>query len=146
MPTTERRRFQCQHVADLAHEILGQLFAVHAGEAARAVRAYRESDAVMLLLRFDPALTGAGGDPELESRMEASLMAMWEMVTEVVAQRSGSEIVPGNLSVCAATGLAVFAMRVAGEEEQRSPCYRVSEARGRGRREGEGMRLSSRTF
>jgi hypothetical protein len=145
MATTERRRFQCQHVADLARELLGQLFAVHAGEAARAVRVYRESDAVMLLLRFDPALAGCGGDAELESRIEASLMAMCEMVTEVVSQRSGSEIVPGNLSVCAATGLAVFAMRVAGEE-QRSPCYRVSGARGHGRREGERKRLSSGTF
>jgi hypothetical protein len=145
MLTTERRRFQCQHVADLAREVLGRLFAVHAGEPARAVRVYRESDAVMLLLRFDPALAGAGGDRDLESRMEASLMAMCEMVTEVVSERSGSEILPGNLSVCAATGLAVFAMRVAGEE-QRGPCYHVGEGRGRGRREGERARLSRRAF
>jgi hypothetical protein len=98
----------------------------------------------MLLLRFDPRLAGSGVDAELEARMDAALMAMCEMVTEVVSQRSGAEIVAGNLSVCATTGLAVFAMRVAGEE-QRSPCYRVRGGRGRGHREWEDLRLASRS-
>ena len=144
MLTTERRRLQCQRVAELAREVLGDLFALHTGEPPRALREYRESDAVMLLLRFDPRLAGSGVDAELEARMDAALMAMCEMVTEVVSQHSGAEIVAGNLSVCATTGLAVFAMRVAGEE-QRSPCYRVRDGRGRGRREWEDLRLASRS-
>jgi hypothetical protein len=140
MPTSEARRIQCQQVANLASEVLGDLFAAHAGEPPLAVRVYREADAVMLLLRFDPALAGAGADADLEGRMEASLLAMCDMVSEVVSERSGCEIVPGNLSVCAPTGLAVFAMRVAGEE-RRSRCYRV---RAGSVREGEGLGLARR--
>ena len=145
MRTTERRRRQCQQVADLAREVLGKLFAAHTGEAPRAVRAYRESDAVMLLLRFDPSLAGAGADAELEALMEASLMAICEMVTEVVSKRSGSQVLAGNVSVCAPIGLAVLAMRVAGEEN-RSSHYRLVDGRGRGSHKGEGARLANRTF
>jgi hypothetical protein len=122
MLQTEQRKFQCEYVADLAREVLGELFAAHAGGAPRALRVYREADALMLLLRFDPALAGAGADAELEARMDASLMAMFEILTEVVSARGGREIVPGNLSVHAPTGLAVFALRVAGEEAAVPAC------------------------
>jgi hypothetical protein len=131
MLQTEKRSFQCQHVAELARELLGQLFEAHTGNESRALRVYREADALMLLLRFDPALAGAGCDAELASQMDASLMAMFEMVTEVVSARSGCELVPGNLSVHCPTGLAVFALRVAGEEA-RGPCVHMAMPRGRG--------------
>jgi hypothetical protein len=124
MLQTEKRSFQCQNVAEQARDLLGELFAAYTGGAPRALRVYREADALMLLLRFDPALAGAGADAELESQMDASLMAMFEMVTEVVAARSGCDLVPGNLSVHGPTGLAVFAMRVAGEEA-RGPCLHM---------------------
>jgi hypothetical protein len=141
MLQTEQRKFQCEYVADLAREVLGELFAAHAGGAPRALRVYREADALMLLLRFDPALAGAGADAELEARMDASLMAMFEILTEVVSARGGREIVPGNLSVHAPTGLAVFALRVAGEEA-RGPCLRVANGPGRGGVSGEAMSVS----
>jgi hypothetical protein len=140
MLQTEKRSFQCQHVAELARDLLGELFAAHTGSAPRALRVYREADALMLLLRFDPALAGAGADAELESQMDASLMAMFEMVTEVVSARSGCELVPGNLSVHGPTGLAVFALRVAGEEA-RGPRLRMAMTHGRGLLREPGVRV-----
>jgi hypothetical protein len=145
MRNTDRRRFECQQAADLAREVLGQLFAVHAGEPARAVRVYRDSDAVLLLLRFDPRLAGAGADADLEARMEGALVAMCEMVTEAVSRRSGSRVIAGNVSVCAPIGLAVFAMRVGGEHG-RGASQRPAGGRARGIRGGEGPRLASRPF
>jgi hypothetical protein len=145
MFTTQRRRVQCRQVAELAREVLGELFELHAGEPARALRVCRRSDAVMLLLRFDPGPAGSGADPELQGRVDAALMAMFEMATEVVSQRSGAEIVAGNFSVCATTGLAVFTMRVA-REAQRRPGDRWRDVRGRGSREGESLRLANRSI
>jgi hypothetical protein len=141
MLMTDRRRLECQRVADLARQVLAELFAVHSGEPPRAVRVYRETDAVMLLLRFDPRIAATGADAGLEAQMDVSLMAMFELLIEVASPRSGCEIVPGNLSVCASSGLAVFAMRVAAEEAGR-PCYRLAEGRRRGGLPSEGSRLA----
>jgi hypothetical protein len=140
MLQTEQRSFQCQYVAERARELLGQLFEAHTGTAPRALRVYREADALMLLLRFDPALAGGGADAELSAQMDAALMAMFEMVTEVISARSGCELVPGNLSVHGPTGLAVFALRVAGEES-RGPRLRMAMTHGHGLLQQPGVRV-----
>lgn len=141
MLTTDSRRVHCQQVADLAREVLGGLFEAHVGAPPRALRVYRQGDALMLLLRFDPDLAGGGADSELEARMDATLMAMFELVTEVVSARSGCDLEPGNLSVCAPTGLAVFALRVAGGEQRHGSCLRVENGRARREFHGGALRL-----
>jgi len=142
MPSSETRRLQRQKVEGLAREALAGMFVALTGEPPRTLRTYGQGDALMLLLRFDPQLVGGGDDPEAEARMDTSLMAMLELIADVVSARSGCEVVPGNLSVCAHTGLAVFAMRLAGEEAERR-CLRLAGDRRGGALPVEGLRLAS---
>jgi hypothetical protein len=115
MQTTTRPQ-QRQSIDELASEVLHDLYVALTGDAPRSRRAYRENDALMLILRFDPTiLPGADGN-ELEPFAEACFMAILDIVAEVVSARSGREVTPGNLSVCAKSGLAVFAFSVLDDE------------------------------
>jgi len=108
MAETNVYGFPQRQIDGVAVEVLEELYAALAGETPRAVRAYRDSDALVLLLRFDAALLRNRGEYEIEPLIDISFMAMLEMVAEIVAERTGRPVAPGNLSVCADSGLAAF--------------------------------------
>ena len=112
-------------VEGVASEILGTLYRGVVGEAPLALRAYRDDDAVMLLLRFDPALLENRGAAPIEPLIEISFLAMPELVADAVRERTGRTLIPGNLSVCADRGLAVFAFSVF-DEDRVDPRYTYS--------------------
>ena len=95
-------------IEGVAVEVLEELYTALAGEAPRVVRAYRDSYALVLLLRFDAGIMRNRGEYELEPLIDISFMAMLEMVAEIVDERTGRPMAPGNLSVCADSGLAAF--------------------------------------
>ena len=86
-------------VESVAAEVLRDLYRAFAGDPPRALRAYREDNALLLLLRFE-----ACGDAE----PEVAFMALPSMVAEAVAHRIGKVLVPRDASVCASSGLAVL--------------------------------------
>jgi hypothetical protein len=89
--------------------VLGDLYRAVSGHAPRAVRAYNDEDALLLLLRFEHgALAGEQGDA-LAPPLEAAFLAMPSMVATAVRTRAGRSLAPGNVSVCVERGLAVFA-------------------------------------
>ena len=92
----------------VAAEVLRDLFGAFAGEPPRALRAYRERDALLLLLRFDAHDGAIRGEVEAD----VAFMALPTMVAEAVGARTGQVIVPGDASVCAASGLAVLGFTV----------------------------------
>ncbi len=101
-------------VAELASDMLADLYRAVCGHAAMAVRAYHDDDALLLLLRFDPAeLT----DGDTEHALESAFGAIPDMIAAAIESRSGVHMSPGNLSVCADRGLAVFAFSAAEESE-----------------------------
>ena len=92
----------------LACEVLADLYRAYCGTPPLAVRAYRDEEALLLLLRFDPDTTddpSGEGDP----LVAVALHAMPGMVASAVEARTGARLAPGNLSLCSARGLAVFA-------------------------------------
>jgi hypothetical protein len=95
-------------IEGVAVQVLEELYMALAGEAPRVVRAYRDSDALVLLLRFDAGILRNRREYELEPLIDISFMAMLEMVAEIVAERTGRPMAQGNLSVCADSGLAAF--------------------------------------
>ncbi|HEY1774595.1 MAG TPA: hypothetical protein VGG41_00420 [Solirubrobacteraceae bacterium] len=93
----------------LASEILRNLYQAVAGQEPAAVRSYRDEDAILLLLRFDPAeLTEREGDDRIPF-LDTAFMAMPGMIASAVEARTGHRLAPGNLSVSPDRGLAVFA-------------------------------------
>ena len=94
---------------DLAVTIASDLFRAVTGEAPRALRAYQDDDALLVLLRFDPEAMRVDPDDGVEPLLQTAFMAMPGMVARAVQARSGAQLVPGNLSVSAERGLAVFA-------------------------------------
>jgi hypothetical protein len=82
-------------------EVLGDLYGALVGDPPRALRVYRDNDA-LLLLRFDPELPAGADGGGVDSFAETSFMAMVELVAELVSARGGLEVVPGSLRVCAA--------------------------------------------
>lgn len=116
MQTIRNRPRRRQPLEDLAGEVLSDLYAALTGDSPRALRAYRDEDALLLLLRFDPASPAEtdGGEVD-DSFAESAFMAMLEMVAEVVSARSGCKVAAGNLGLCASRGMAVFAFSVLGE-------------------------------
>src|SRR5271155_864474 len=111
LPTTSRR-FHVDEVDSLASEALASLYTAVAGETPRALRAYREDDALLLLLRFDPALLVDASGEHFEALIDVSFMAMPELIAEAVRQGTGRTLAPGNLSICSQRGLAVFTFSV----------------------------------
>jgi len=96
-------------VGGLASEVLGDLYRAVCGRSASAIRAYDDDDALLLLLRFEPEHAAGAADDDFEAPLDAALLAMPSMVASAVLARSGRRLAPGNVSVCAERGLAVFA-------------------------------------
>jgi len=105
-------------VADLAGDVLTDLYRAVCGHPPKAVRAYHDDDALLLLLRFDPyemTDVAPGGDEQL---LAGAFIAMPGMVAAALEARTGRRLAPGNLSVCAERGLAVFAFTAADAEPE----------------------------
>jgi hypothetical protein len=109
-------RFSTDPVGTIASEVLRDLYTVVCGHPPKAVGAYQEDDALLLLLRFDPDAVESGPAESPESLLETSFAAMPGMIVSAIEARTGRWLLPGSLSVCAERGLAVFAFSVMGEE------------------------------
>jgi hypothetical protein len=96
-------------VADLAAGILVDLYRAVCGHEPKAVRAYHDDDALLLLLRFDPDVMIERPMDGFEPLLDTAFMAMPGMIASAIEARGGQHLTPGNLSVCADRGLAVFA-------------------------------------
>jgi len=102
----------------VATSALATLYSAVTGERPRALRAYHQHDTLLMLLRFERArLDGASSC--LEPLLDSSLMAMPELVAEAVHGRTGHVLVPGNLSISAEHGLAVFAFTIGADDRGR---------------------------
>ena len=102
----------------LASEVLRDLYRAVCGHEPLAVRAYQDDDAILLLLRFDPDEVTEGGLEGFSPLLETAFLAIPGMVASAVEARAGRRVAPGNLSVCADRGLAVFAFSVLGEPSE----------------------------
>jgi hypothetical protein len=106
-------------VAELATGILIDLFRAVCGQEPKAVRAYHDADALLLLLRFDPDAMNDRPIDGFEPLLDSAFMAMPGMIASAVEARGGGHhLTPGNLSVCAERGLAVFAFSDAQKEAE----------------------------
>jgi hypothetical protein len=103
----DRAEGEIEHVAA---EVLGGLFDGLSGGTPRSVRAYREEDALLLVLRVGPGVIDDDGTLHRRDGLGAvSLLAMPEFVADAVHERCGRTLLPGSLSVCGGRGLVVFA-------------------------------------
>ena len=98
-----------QAAGDLAVSIAAELYRAVTGRSPRALRAYQDEDALLVLLRFDPEEMTVDPADGVEPLLQTAFSAMPGMIATAVASRSGAQLVPGNLSVCPERGLAVFA-------------------------------------
>lgn len=98
-----------ESVDEIASQALGSLYTDVWGEEPLALRAHREDDGLLLLMRFDPELMeGAGGTP-FEPLLDRSFMALPKLVAEAVRMRTAQTLVPRNVNASVERGLAVFA-------------------------------------
>ena len=116
LPLTSRR-FRTDEIDSLAGEVLGNLYTAVTGEPPRRLHAYRDDDALLLLLRFDPALLSEANGEQFEPLIDISFMAMPDLIAEAVTDATGRTLMPGNLSICAERGLAVFAFSVLDDDD-----------------------------
>lgn len=123
-----------QAVEAVALDILDTVFVRVTGVAPRALRAYGDGDALLLLLRFDPALLERPSMSTVEPLVDIAFMALPTLIADAVRERTGRGFLPGNLTVCAERGLAVFGFTVLDEQ---------SAAAGRPLCIGGGLRLAS---
>jgi hypothetical protein len=98
-------------LGELLRELLADLYHALSGHAPKAVRIYGDGDALLLLLRFDPAELWGGDQISSESLIEATFVALPDMIASAVERRQGRILEAGDLSVCTERGLAVFAFR-----------------------------------
>jgi hypothetical protein len=105
----------------LASEVLKDLYRAVCGHEPAAVRAYQDEDAILLLLRFDPAETENGSLEGCSPLLDTAFLAMPGMIASAVEARTGRRLSPGNLSVCADRGLAVFAFSALDELVEEEP-------------------------
>ena len=103
-------RFNRDPLGGLAGEVASDLYFAVSGQRPKTIRAYHDDDALLLLVRFDPAELADG------TTLETAFMAMPGMIASAVEARCGQRLAPGNLSVCAERGLAVFAFNAAEQE------------------------------
>jgi len=96
-----------------ALDVLRALFEGLAGTPPRSLRAYRDDDALLLLLRYEPAPADAADHP-----VEIALMALASLVAEGVAKRTGQALATGGVSLCPSQGLAVLAFSVDGTSRE----------------------------
>jgi hypothetical protein len=93
----------------LASEVLRDLYQAVVGREPAAVRSYRDEDAILLLLRFESSDLADGEGDDVVPFLDTAFLAMPGMIASAVEARTGQRLAPGNLSVCAERGLAVFA-------------------------------------
>jgi hypothetical protein len=91
-----------------AADVLADLYQALAGEPPRAVRAYREAGALLLLMRFDPAPLRDG--PDWRDRVEATFIATAELLAEAVGARCGRRLHPGAVELCGSGTLVAFSL------------------------------------
>ena len=91
----------------VALDVLRALFEALTGAPPRTLRAYRDDDALLLLLRYE--------EPSTDPPVEIALMALPSLVAEAVEKRTGRHLVSGDVSLCAPQGLAVLAFSVSDE-------------------------------
>ena len=96
----------------LACEVLADLYRAYCGTRPLAVRAYRDEEALLLLLRFEPEAAEDRDAGDAETLIVVAMHAMPGMIASAVEARTGVRLDPGNLSLCSARGLAVFAFTV----------------------------------
>jgi hypothetical protein len=101
----------------LACEVLADLYRAYCGTPPLAVRSYRDGEALLLLLRFEPDsfendAIGPG------SLVGTALRAMPGMIASAVEARTGARLAPGDLSVCSDRGLAVLAFTALDDEDE----------------------------
>ncbi|HEY7966083.1 MAG TPA: hypothetical protein VID68_03570 [Solirubrobacteraceae bacterium] len=108
LATATRDEVEC-----VAAEVLRELYDAFAGEPPRALRAYRERDTLLLLLRFD----AHAGALRAEVEPDVAFMALPSIVAEAVGARTGLRLRAGDASVCAATGLAVLGFTVVDQRD-----------------------------
>ncbi|MGD0198261.1 MAG: hypothetical protein ABSC56_10210 [Solirubrobacteraceae bacterium] len=113
------RAAEMEDVGALAAELTAQLYAVAAGGPPRAVRHYHEDDALLLLLRFDPAHL-ADSDGTGSPLSEAALMALPDMIASAVRTRSEHthRLVPGSLTISSDRRFVSLGFSVVIEDEQ----------------------------
>jgi hypothetical protein len=100
---------------ELAREVLIDLYSALSGHAPKAVRVYGEGDAMLLLLRFDPAELWRSDQITDEPLVQATFGALPDMIASAVERRQGRILLAGDLSVCVERGLAVFAFQAVGD-------------------------------
>ena len=98
-----------QSVDEIASQALGSLYTEVWGEEPLALRAHRDEDGLLLLMRFDPEAIEHAGSTSFEPSLERSFVALPELVAEVVRVRTAQTLVPRNVNVSEERGLAVFA-------------------------------------
>ena len=125
-----------QDVDAVAMHALETLFVGVSGESPLALRAYGDGDALLLLLRFDPALLEDASGPSVEPLIDVAFMALPALIADAVHERTGRRIRPGNLTVSAERGLAVFGFTVLGLDEPSADAGHLL-------RIGSGLRLAS---
>ena len=103
----------------LASEVLKELYRAVSGSEPAAVRSYRDEDAILLLLRFDPTELETGQSAGYAPFLDTAFLAMPGMVASAVEARTGLRLAAGNLSVCPERGLAVFAFSALEEPAER---------------------------
>src|SRR5579872_1064031 len=89
-------------VGATAVEVLRALFESVTGAPPSTLRAYRDDDVLLLLLRFPPS---GDADPPFA----VALPALAQLVSEAVAARTGEAISAESVNVNDAKGLAVLA-------------------------------------
>jgi len=108
----------------LACEVLADLYRAYCGTRPLAVRSYRDEEALLLLLRFEPdsfddddddAAAAAAGPGSL---VGTALRAMPGMIASAVEARTGARLAPGNVSLCSTRGLAVFAFTALDDDDE----------------------------
>jgi len=102
----------------LACEVLADLYRAYCGSLPLAVRAYRDEEALLLLLRFEPETVEDDSAGEADPLTAVALRAMPGMIASAVEARTGCRLAPGNLSLCSARGLAVFAFSVLDDDDE----------------------------
>jgi hypothetical protein len=102
-------------LGELAREVLVDLYRALSGHLPKAVRVYGEDDALLLLLRFDPSQLTGVAETSFEPLIDTTFIALPSMIASAVQRRTGHTLYPGNLSVCADRGLAVFTFSALGE-------------------------------
>jgi len=98
-----------ESVDEIASQALGLLYEEVWGEEPLALRAHRDEDGLLLLLRFAPEPMEIAGGPASAPMADRSFMALPELVAEAVRVRTAQTLVPRNVNVSMERGLAVFA-------------------------------------